>query len=215
MIFVAGAFAGEQDDNELIDATMQVAAPDAVENTEQVGEEAVNEGSKVLDFFDGIYNQIQDFGNTIGSQFEQITNNNPVLIKIIVALVLVVISIIIIAVLVLVAKKIMLKNKNVATAEENDDEEYDEDEFDTSKFEDDDTGEYIEEEYDEFGEPVNNNPSLNSVQSEEAVQVKNQQLNNSPSQSSESAVKIVNKNGIISTPTTISEAMNNFLIITE
>lgn len=204
----------EGQNEEFLDAAMQIQVPtDEMSNIQEPApiepfenEPVTTSNNGLKDVFNNFSDKLQDFGNSIGSNFEHLTGGNVVLTKIIIGLILVLMSIVVITVLVLIAKKVIFKNQKVVSQNlfenKNQNIEYDENDEEYEEIE-----EYEEvdaDEYEDEGTVTPIEPSKEDEKIKPTTQNKNSQV-----KASSINLSLSNE------PKTIADAMQNFLSITE
>lgn len=147
----------------------------------------VNLSGNIKEYLQSFTGKLQEFANIIGDKLNGLTGGNPLVSKIMVALVLVLISIVIIVILVIIAKKFIRKTTSNP--------------FQSQPFEEIDNGDDFDEidDIDEENVDDGNTPSSLKEEGTTAIQ--------EPVSSEEQIT--------LRTPTDITGAMKNFLNITE
>lgn len=194
-------FAATKEENlsdEFFNAAMNLPTDETTAVSVQASDVATNAAANnsnfmqpVSDAFNKSVEAMQSFGTSLSSQIEKLIGHNPFLSKLLVALILVVVSIVVIVILALIAKKIISKNNNKNTI------------FNTnsSDVEDDDFEEVIEDS-DEFPD-------------EGFAQTVNNQAQTETDNTSETQNTVNYSAKILTSPTTVDDAMKMFLKITE
>lgn len=142
----------------------------------------------VIDAFNKSVEGMQTFGSSISSQIEKLIGHNPFLSKLLVVLILVVVSIIVIVILALIAKKVMT-NKNVVV----------------------DSVDGNEEDFEEYEEEV----EQDSFDEQATISAENNVVSDSQNKVELKRAGDSNSSKILTSPTTVDDAMKMFLKITE
>ena len=193
-------FAATKEENlsdEFFNAAMKLPTDETTAAPVQAPDVATNSAASnsnfmqpVIDVFNKSVEGMQSFGTSLSSQIEKLIGHNPFLSKLLVALILVVVSIVVIVILALIAKKIISKNNNKNTVS-------------NTEFSDE------EEDYEEVIEDADEFPD------EGFAQTANNQAQAETENTSE-AQNVVNYSAkILTSPTTVDDAMKMFLKITE